>query len=400
MDDKKLKIALSVILGITIVIVIIIACVLTSEIDSLAKEAITTTTAATTPPTTSLSDKNTPMTDLIDATPVNIQPMKPITAKENEIINLSEIKFVATYDDKSRIIFDANELTFSSNIYQPMKAGVNKITIMYRDGVYSFDINAGKTVSSDKTKVELAMTKYENEYKNAEHKHYSKNLFFTAKSYMNSNNGTYWIAHVVINDTSQLNVNLAHDKYNGFRESPIENADRNGWLIGINASMFSIETDHMYDHLYINNGKIIVDGTTAGNEMCITKNGTWFTAPKGLSANALINKGVIHTVISNTPTLVENRKPCDISDYTNMNVKTAIGMISETEYYIVVASDGDYISDVAYSEIQDIFINKRCVYAKCMDGGANSFIIFNNNVINNAAVTKPRPVFDYITFSE
>ena len=203
----------------------------------------------------------------------------------------------------------------------------------------------------------------------------------------------YIITHIAINDPAQLCVTAA----NGIAGSGLEAADsaaiRTGWALGANGSFFDTATGAPLSGCLIRGGAIIGAGETTGREICITSGGSVFSPPAGIPAQELISAGVRDILVTTDPLLIQ-----DGVNYVEGNIdiagkypRTAFGMVSPGEYYIVTA-EGDGLT---YAQLQQVFSSLGCTYARPLDGGNSVSLMFGRQKVTEGEL---RPVADFLYF--
>lgn len=139
-----------------------------------------------------------------------------------------------------------------------------------------------------------------------------------------------------------------------------------------------------------------------GNIMCVTGEGGMFTAPAGMTVQEMLQRDVKDTYCFG-PTLVENGEAFEISEQfqqTYRYQRTAVGMISPGDYYLVIV-DGKGVGGsqgMTYEELQQVFLDLDCEYAYNLDGGGSTTLVFKGRVINSLTDGKERPCGDILYF--
>ena len=214
----------------------------------------------------------------------------------------------------------------------------------------------------------------------------------------------YWVAHVQTFSTRQLKSALCGGTYGNPRKKTSEELVDHDGIIGINGSGFSYGTGiPAPGKTMIKEGKIYNDVPSNGNICCVTTDGGMFTAVAGLSAQALLDRGVQDTYCFG-PTLVENGKASEISGQfhqVSRYQRSAIGLVSPGDYYLVVV-DGKGVGGsqgMSYQELQQTFLDLGCDYAYNMDGGGSATLVFKGKVLNSLTDNgEERPCGDILYF--
>ena len=213
----------------------------------------------------------------------------------------------------------------------------------------------------------------------------------------------YWICHVQTFSTDQLCSALCGGTYgNPRRTVSQELADHNG-VLGINGSGFSYSSGiPAPGKSMIKDRTVYEDVYSNGNIMCVTGEGGMFTAPAGMTVQEMLQRDVKDTYCFG-PTLVENGEAFEISEQfqqTYRYQRTAVGMISPGDYYLVIV-DGKGVGGsqgMTYEELQQVFLDLDCEYAYNLDGGGSTTWVFKGRVINSLTDGKERPCGDILYF--
>lgn len=73
-------------------------------------------------------------------------------------------------------------------------------------------------------------------------------------------------------------------------------------------------------------------------------------------------------------------------------------MVQPGEYYMITAGTAQYKNGLSFAELQSIFANLGCTYARSMDGGGSSSLVVNGKLLNTPAQYDERPVVDFLSF--
>ncbi len=250
------------------------------------------------------------------------------------------------------------------------------------------------------TVVGEATAKYSDEVKRAIESNVSENLFMTVTEEKVDGN-TVYISHLVMNDPSQLEKIIANGGYNNGRETVSSMAQKAGVVWAVNGSHYDLHNgstqDYNNNHIAIVNGQVVHNaGRSLGMEICYTRDGKWFTAPKGASAQDLLNMGVIETYSSLQMPILENGQvtraanSAEVSEMNKSYNRTIIGQTASGEIYVLTG----YTTTKSAAEY---LRSKGCVWAKSMDMGGSVTLYANGRVINNPTDSSgERPVIDGI----
>jgi exopolysaccharide biosynthesis protein len=279
-----------------------------------------------------------------------------------------------------------------------MENGTNTINFTYHEQNLSFQVTA-----YPRTRARLARRNNATEFANAKYKHLTDNIYATVTQGSTAT-GTYLLTHVVINDPSQIKGGLSNDTFGGTREKPTKASARLNWVLGTNGSYFYYDGGYpALAGVFIKNGNVIQGSTANGYEMCLKSDGTLFTPAAGTSASDLIAMGVIQSWGTALPPIITNGvgQSNGSTDYTQTYPRTVYGMVGACEYYIITAGSGSYKNGISLQEAQNILLAKGCTYARALDGGGSSSLVFENTLINVPAVSgKERAVADFVYFTE
>lgn len=73
-------------------------------------------------------------------------------------------------------------------------------------------------------------------------------------------------------------------------------------------------------------------------------------------------------------------------------------MVRPGEYYIITAGENNYRRGVSFAEMQSIFSDLGCTFARSLDGGGSSSLVVKNKLLNSPAGNAERPVVDFWHF--
>ena len=212
------------------------------------------------------------------------------------------------------------------------------------------------------------------------------------------NGSPYCITHVIVNNPEQIKTIVTSDK-----QYAKKLYDNNEYLFAMNASVLNSNHTTFIDGLHICDYNVISKMTIAtGVELAYDNTGSLMKLNEGTPFDELKSNNIKWTVLSENPTLIENSKavelPADIP--TDITCKSVIGMVAPGEYYFMVASDGDYLSDVTYADMQKILLDKSCTFAQSLSTGVNVVMSMQGELINQPAVGPGRPQYEYIVITD
>lgn len=249
------------------------------------------------------------------------------------------------------------------------------------------------------TKIEKAYDKYKEEYENAEYRYMSKTSFVTIEKYYDGSS-IYYLTHIIIDSPSQIKGALSYDDWGGTRELATDVSTRLNAIITTNGSYFSYDTGcPVTCSVYIKNGEILVDGVTNGKEVCLKEDGTLFSPNANITANELLNQGVVDIWGTADPLLIQNGELQEIVNDKSYP-RCAYGMVEPCEYYIITAGENNYETGLTFKQLQDRFANLGCTFARSLDGGGSATLVFEDVLMNQPSAGQQRPVVDFIYFTD
>ena len=327
-----------------------------------------------------------------------LQDIRIVTAKtvyEGEYPS-DHFQYVASFDDDTERELLADDLGLPEKL--SFVKGENKITMKYLGKEYATSITA-----KEKTAAIQAAEAYKKEVKKSISSITKDNIFVTVQQ-KNTKNGTYLLTHIVVSSPSQISSGLSYDSFGGKREYPTSYCKRNKDAVVTNGSYFSYDTGQpACAGLFIKNGKIVKDGTTTGSEVCLDIDGKLFTPQAGISAAKLLKQGVKDVFGTADPLLIQDGKKIDLASQHKINSyyynRTGIAMVRPGEYYIITAGENNYRRGLSFAEMQSIFSDLGCTFARSLDGGGSSSLVVKNKLLNSPAGNAERPVVDFLAFS-
>lgn len=208
-----------------------------------------------------------------------------------------------------------------------------------------------------------------------------------------SNQVTYFVADVVINDATQLQSAFANNQFGqNIIEYTSDIAADNGAIFAINGDYYGFRDDG----IIIRNGVIYRD-IPARIGLAFYRDGTMKVYDETTtSAQALLDEGVWNT-LSFGPALIVNSElqsigmrveiDTNIGNHTiqGNQPRTGIGIISPNHFVFVVV-DGrsqGYSQGVSLNEFEQIFKSLGCTDAYNLDGGGSSVMYFMGRIVNN-----------------
>ena len=215
-----------------------------------------------------------------------------------------------------------------------------------------------------------------------------------------------YIADVTLSDASYLKTALAKDTFGtNVTETTSAQAKDKGAILAINGDYYGAnKTGYV-----IKNGTIYRDSVRSDSDnedLVIYEDGSFgIINETEISAEELVENGVTQ-LLAFGPTLVENGEiavdqSTEVGKAMASNPRTAIGIIDDLHYIIVVADGRSSQSQgLSLYELAQVMQNYGCVKAYNLDGGGSSTMYFNGQVINNPTTNgstfKEREVSDIV----
>ena len=208
-----------------------------------------------------------------------------------------------------------------------------------------------------------------------------------------SNQVTYFVADVVVNDATQLQSAFANNQFGqNIIEYTSDIAADNNAIFAINGDYYGFRDDG----IVIRNGVIYRD-IPARIGLAFYRDGTMKVYDETTtSAQALLDEGVWNT-LSFGPALIVDSELQNIGSRVEIDTnignhtiqgnqpRTGIGIISPNHFVFVVV-DGrsqGYSRGVTLTEFEQIFKSLGCTDAYNLDGGGSSVMYFMGRVVNN-----------------
>ncbi len=253
-----------------------------------------------------------------------------------------------------------------------------------------------------------AMLCYSQEFLNADYHYYSDTLFYTCTK-KETEDGFYFLTHVIIRDAGQIGGDDSFGDFAGERETPLDAARRTGAKVLVNGSYFDYGTGFATGgELLIRNNKVIHGAYSDGYEICLRKDGTLFS-PGYNTVSSVLKQDVLFSWGTCEDLLIRDGKKMKLTDYDWNGLsypRTAIGMVRPLEYYIITSGEADYEGGLTVYEEQEIFSDLGCAYARGLDGGASSALVLDGAYINENGdrledgTLQRRACADFLLFTE
>ncbi|NLI54662.1 MAG: phosphodiester glycosidase family protein [Clostridiales bacterium] len=200
---------------------------------------------------------------------------------------------------------------------------------------------------------------------------------------------TAYVADVQLSSADSLKTALAQNTYgSNITQTTSEMAAANDAILAINGDYYGANKRGYV----IKNGILYRDSVRQGDDtqdLVIYQDGSFAIVDETeITAQELIDSGVVQ-LFSFGPVLMEDGEirvssSDEVSRAKTSNPRTAIGIIDELHYIIVVAdgrtSESKGLSLLELAELMDSY---GCVIAYNLDGGGSSTMVFNGSVVNN-----------------
>ena len=200
---------------------------------------------------------------------------------------------------------------------------------------------------------------------------------------------TYYVADVELSSAEYLKTALAQNLFGtNVTETTSEQAEDHNAILAINGDYYGANKSGYV----IKNGTVYRNSQRSDSEyddLVIYEDGSFgIINETEISAEKLVEDGVTQ-LFAFGPTLVENGEVA-VSQNTEVgkamasNPRTAIGIIDECHYILVVADGRSSESEgLSLYELAQIMQEYGCETAYNLDGGGSSTMYFNGEVVNN-----------------
>lgn len=206
------------------------------------------------------------------------------------------------------------------------------------------------------------------------------------------NGNPYTLAHVVIKSPNQISTTVSKTRRLSIKLYEDENA-----LLAMSSSMLAGHINFM-NGLHITNSETISSNQIPiGTELACDTSGTLYKMQPDTPTD-----NIAFTILSDTPLLIQNNEAVQIPDAIapSKTCKSAIGMVKPCEYYFLTASDGDYINDITYADIQSILLEKNCSFAQSLTKDVNVAMAFKGELVNRPADKSGRTQYEYLIIKD
>ena len=219
-------------------------------------------------------------------------------------------------------------------------------------------------------------------------------------------NTQVYIADVTVSSSEYLKTAFAQNTYgNNVTAKTSETAANNNAILAVNGDYYGANTTGYV----IRNGVVYRDTVredSSNGDLAIYKDGSFkIIYEDQVSANQLVKEGVVN-LLAFGPSLVENGEivvdtNSEVGQSMSSNPRTAIGIIDEN-HYIIIVSDGRTSESEGLSlyQMAEIMKSYGVKTAYNLDGGGSSTLYFNGQVINkpttNGNTISERSVSDIV----
>ena len=219
-------------------------------------------------------------------------------------------------------------------------------------------------------------------------------------------NTQVYIADVTVSSSEYLKTAFAQNTYgNNVTAKTSETAANNNAILAVNGDYYGANTTGYV----IRNGVVYRDTVredSSNGDLAIYKDGSFkIIYEDQVSADQLVKDGVVN-IFAFGPSLVENGEivvdtNSEVGQSMSSNPRTAIGIIDEN-HYIIIVSDGRTSESEGLSlyQMAEIMKSYGVKTAYNLDGGGSSTLYFNGQVINkpttNGNTISERSVSDIV----
>jgi len=219
-------------------------------------------------------------------------------------------------------------------------------------------------------------------------------------------NTQVYISDVTVSSSEYLKTAFAQNTYgNNVTAKTSETAANNNAILAVNGDYYGANTTGYV----IRNGVVYRDTVredSSNGDLAIYKDGSFkIIYEDQVSADQLVKDGVVN-LLAFGPSLVENGEIAvdtnsEVGQSMSSNPRTAIGIIDEN-HYIIIVSDGRTSESEGLSlyQLAEIMKSYGVKTAYNLDGGGSSTLYFNGQVINkpttNGNTISERSVSDIV----
>ena len=219
-------------------------------------------------------------------------------------------------------------------------------------------------------------------------------------------NTQVYVADVTVSSSGYLKTAFAQNTYgNNVTAKTSETAANNNAILAVNGDYYGANTTGYV----IRNGVVYRDTVredSSNGDLAIYKDGSFkIIYEDQVTADQLVQDGVVN-LLAFGPSLVENGEivvdtNSEVGQSMSSNPRTAIGIIDEN-HYIIIVSDGRTSESEGLSlyQMAEIMKSYGVKTAYNLDGGGSSTLYFNGQVINkpttNGNTISERSVSDIV----
>ncbi len=230
-----------------------------------------------------------------------------------------------------------------------------------------------------------------------------ENISITITEYR-QNDTTIYVADVKLSSAEYLKTALANNSYGkNITAKTSETAKNSNAILAINGDYYGAREKGYV----LRNGVLYRETPTENQEdLVIYENGSFdIINENAISAKQLLNGGA-EQVLSFGPALVQDGTVAvtedeEVGKAMSSNPRTAIGIIDELHYVLVVSDGRTNESDgLSLRQLAEFMTELNVTTAYNLDGGGSSTMYFNGEVINNPTTSgrsiKERSVSDIV----
>lgn len=206
---------------------------------------------------------------------------------------------------------------------------------------------------------------------------------------ISKDNTTVYVADIQVSSPEYLKTALAQNTYGtNVTAKTSETAAANNAILAVNGDYYGANATGYV----IKNGTVYRDtvrDNASYGDLAIYADGSFeIIYENEITAQELIDKGVVN-LLAFGPTLVENGEivvdtSIEVGRAMSSNPRSAIGIIDENHYIIVVADGRTSESEgLSLYQLAEVMKQYGATTAYNLDGGGSSTLYFNGQVINN-----------------
>lgn len=221
-----------------------------------------------------------------------------------------------------------------------------------------------------------------------------------------TNNTTVYVADIQVSSAEYLKTALAQNTYGtNVTAKTSETAAANNAILAVNGDYYGANSTG-----YVIKNGVLYRDTVRDNasygDLAIYADGSFeIIYENEISAQELIDKGVVN-LLAFGPALVENGEivvdtSTEVGQAMSSNPRSAIGIIDENHYIIVVADGRTSESEgLSLYQLAEVMKQYGATTAYNLDGGGSSTLYFNGQIINkpttNGNTISERAVSDIV----